>query len=230
MLPAATSGAPANGASAEDSISCTVAASESSSTGQVRYRACCCLASLSRTTSGRPISPEPHLRDEQVRRLPIQLRSGTREIRPHHDIVAGNGGKDSFGDVVGRSDNKDPIRKVRHGGRSISNAYAELALRENPLKFLRTRLGRVAKDDTMADKHYIPRTKSWPVRARDAREEVCLQADFFEGVAVAAYAAAYAVRCFSARSSPSSATAISRILNFCTLPVTVVGNSSTNFQ
>jgi hypothetical protein len=92
--------------------------------------------------------------------MPIQLRSGTPEIRPHHDIVAGNGGKDSFGDVVGRSDNKDAIMKVRHGGRSISNAYAELALRGNPLKLLRTRLGRVAKDDTRADKLYIPGTES----------------------------------------------------------------------
>src|SRR6185503_20534534 len=34
----------------------------------------------------------------------------------------------------------------------------------------------------------------------------------------------------AAACSPSSATATSRILNFWTLPVTVVGNSSTNFQ
>src|SRR6185503_11567015 len=76
-------------------------------------------------------------------------------------------------------DNKDAMKKVRHGDRSISNAYAELANRGKPLKRLGTPLARVAKDDTKADKLYIRRTESWPVRARDAREEVCLQADFF---------------------------------------------------
>jgi len=34
----------------------------------------------------------------------------------------------------------------------------------------------------------------------------------------------------AADSRPSSATDVSRILNFCTLPVTVMGNSSTNLQ
>jgi hypothetical protein len=34
----------------------------------------------------------------------------------------------------------------------------------------------------------------------------------------------------AAASSPSSATATSRIRNFCTLPVTVIGKASTNFQ
>src|SRR5262245_14352687 len=41
---------------------------------------------------------------------------------------------------------------------------------------------------------------------------------------------AQAVRCEAVAVSPSSATANSRILNFWILPVTVVGNSSTNFQ
>jgi hypothetical protein len=41
---------------------------------------------------------------------------------------------------------------------------------------------------------------------------------------------AYAVLTFAAASSPSSAIAVSRILNFWILPVTVIGNASTNFQ
>src|SRR6185503_16343868 len=122
---------------------------------------------------------EPHLRNEQVRRLPIQLLLGASEVGADDDIVAGHGAADAFGDVVIRGDNKDAMKKVRHGDRSISNAYAELANRGKPLKRLGTPLGRVAKDDTKADKLYIRRTESWPVRARDAREEVCLQADFF---------------------------------------------------
>ena len=53
-------------------------------------------------------------------------------------------------------------------------------------------------------------------------------------VRAAAHGALVAVRRRRARrrpaASPSSATAISRIRNFWTLPVTVIGNSSTNFQ
>ena len=41
-------------------------------------------------------------------------------------------------------------------------------------------------------------------------------------------AAGQAVSCWSAAVRPSSATEVSRILNFCTLPVTVIGNSSVN--
>ena len=41
---------------------------------------------------------------------------------------------------------------------------------------------------------------------------------------------AQAVSILVAPSRPSSATEVSRILNFCTLPVTVIGNSSTNRQ
>jgi hypothetical protein len=41
---------------------------------------------------------------------------------------------------------------------------------------------------------------------------------------------AQAVRVRSAASRPSSATEVSRILNFCTLPVTVMGKASTNRQ
>ncbi len=40
----------------------------------------------------------------------------------------------------------------------------------------------------------------------------------------------YAVFTAAAFSSPSSLMAVSRILYFCTLPVTVIGNSSTSFQ
>jgi hypothetical protein len=39
----------------------------------------------------------------------------------------------------------------------------------------------------------------------------------------------YAVAIAAAWPRPSSSTASSRILNFCTLPVTVIGNESTNF-
>jgi hypothetical protein len=38
------------------------------------------------------------------------------------------------------------------------------------------------------------------------------------------------VRVPAACSRPSSAIEASRILNFCTLPVTVIGKASTNFQ
>jgi hypothetical protein len=41
---------------------------------------------------------------------------------------------------------------------------------------------------------------------------------------------AQAVRVPAASSRPSSAIEVSRILNFCTLPVTVMGNSSTKRQ
>src|SRR5205823_2680870 len=41
---------------------------------------------------------------------------------------------------------------------------------------------------------------------------------------------AYAVATAAAFSRPSSSTAVSRILNFWTLPVTVIGKPSTNFQ
>ena len=40
----------------------------------------------------------------------------------------------------------------------------------------------------------------------------------------------YAVRTPAALDRPSSSTATSRILNFWILPVTVIGNASTNFQ
>ena len=40
--------------------------------------------------------------------------------------------------------------------------------------------------------------------------------------------AGYAVAIAAASPSPSSSIAVSRILNFCTLPVTVIGNESTN--
>jgi hypothetical protein len=39
----------------------------------------------------------------------------------------------------------------------------------------------------------------------------------------------YAVAIAAASLSPSSSVATSRILNFCTLPVTVIGKESTNF-
>ncbi len=39
----------------------------------------------------------------------------------------------------------------------------------------------------------------------------------------------HAVAIAAAFSNPSSSTASSRILNFCTLPVTVIGKDSTNF-
>jgi hypothetical protein len=41
---------------------------------------------------------------------------------------------------------------------------------------------------------------------------------------------AQAVLVPAAASRPSSSTEVSRILNFCTLPVTVMGKASTNFQ
>jgi hypothetical protein len=50
------------------------------------------------------------------------------------------------------------------------------------------------------------------------------------GSGARAAGSAQAVLTRSAASRPSSATEVSRILNFCTLPVTVIGNSSTNFQ
>ena len=40
----------------------------------------------------------------------------------------------------------------------------------------------------------------------------------------------YAVSMPAAPPSPSSAVAISRMRNFCTFPVTVIGNESTSFQ
>ena len=43
-------------------------------------------------------------------------------------------------------------------------------------------------------------------------------------------APAQAVRVSAASSRPSSATEVSRILNFWTLPVTVMGKASTNLQ
>src|SRR5438105_227703 len=46
----------------------------------------------------------------------------------------------------------------------------------------------------------------------------------------AALRQAQAVTTAAAASRPSSATATSRILNFWILPVTVIGNASTNFQ
>lgn len=50
-----------------------------------------------------------------------------------------------------------------------------------------------------------------------------IDADFVE-------AWCHAVTTPAACARPSSSIAISRILNFCTLPVTVIGNPSTNFQ
>jgi hypothetical protein len=41
---------------------------------------------------------------------------------------------------------------------------------------------------------------------------------------------AYAVAIAAAAPSPSSSVAVSRILNFCTLPVTVIGKESTNLM
>jgi hypothetical protein len=53
--------------------------------------------------------------------MPIQFQPGRLEVRPQHDLVTGNGAKDSLHDAAVRRDNKDAMKMVRHGAAVMSN-------------------------------------------------------------------------------------------------------------